>query len=458
MPDLSTAHDAHLSLWQSAVEAAAGSAALEEDAVESTEAKAQNPVTAATAAVVEAKDPCVDCEKQTLPEHDEELAEMSALHFELAEAELAKNPIDTKIIERLLASGNGFRSPAGSIFRTAVGLFKVFAGKLSRPVYHNWKREGNGNIEFSTIEWRVPSKGRIALLSDWGTGYFDAEMVLRAACAFEPDAIIHLGDVYFAGTELECRRKFLDPMRRHAHRGSERTPIPIFNMAGNHDYYSGGFGFHWLLGELNDGDAAQPASYFTLRSEDDGWQFLAMDTGYDSRHDVVHSHRFGYIPQPDEIEWLEHKLRTFTGRTFLLSHHQAFSNMSSMGGDEDDREPPFDRMNRRMMQIVEPYVDAVAAWFWGHEHNLMIYEDYHGVKARCIGHSGRPMRARTVEEETSWRYAIQGGRLNQRDGTGWLNHGFEIVDLNGKGNPADVTYYEVDAKGLPNVVYREKLR
>lgn len=458
MPELSTAHDAHLSLWQSAVEAAAGSAALEDDDTEATDADAQSPATAATAAVVEAKDPCVDCDEQHLPPHDEELAEMSALHLELAEAELAHNPIDKRIVERLLEATDGSRGPAGSLFRTAVGLFKVFAGKLSRPVYHNWKREGGGSIDFSTIEWRIPSKGRVALLSDWGTGYYDAEMVLRAACAFDPDAIIHLGDIYFAGTELECRRKFLVPIRRHAHRGSERAPIPVFNMAGNHDYYSGGYGFHWLLGELNDGEAAQPASYFALRSEDDGWQFLAMDTGYDSRHDVVNSHRFGYIPQADEIEWLEHKLETFTGSTFLLSHHQAFSNMSSMGGDEDDREPPFDRMNRRLVALAEPHAERIAAWFWGHEHNLMIYKPYHGLRARCIGHSGRPMRIRTLEEEASWGYAIEDARLAPRDGTGWLNHGFEIIDLNGRGNPADVTYYQVLANGIPEVVWRERLK
>jgi 3',5'-cyclic AMP phosphodiesterase CpdA len=457
MPELSTAHDAHLSLWQSAVEAAAGSSALDGEKVEASEPEAQNAVTAATAAVVEAKDPCVDCGAQSLPPHDEELATMSALHFELAEAELARNPIDTRIIERILSASDALRSPAGSIFRTAVGLFKVFAGKVNRPVYRNWKREGKGNIDFSTIDWRIPSKGRVALLSDWGTGYFDAEMVLRAAAAFDPDVIIHLGDIYFAGTELECRRKFLDPMRRHAYRGAERAPIPVYNMAGNHDYYSGGFGYHWLLGELNDGEKEQPASYFALRSEDDGWQFLATDTGYDSRHDVVNSHRFGYIPQPDEVEWIEHKLRTFGGRTFLLSHHQAFSNMSSMGGDEDDREPPFDRMNRRLVQIVEPYVESIAGWFWGHEHNLMVYKPYQGIRARCVGHSGRPVRIRTVEEETSWRYAIEEARLSPREGTGWLNHGFEIIDLNGRGEPADVTYYQVLASGLPDVVYREKL-
>jgi len=453
MKDISTVHDAHLSLWQSAVEEAADETTPEEHP----DAKEPEEVKQATAAVVEAKDPCVDCDNETLPPHDEELAELSSLHFQLAEAEVAKNPIDKRIAERILNAAGAHRSPNASIFRTAVGMFKVFTGKLNRPVYRNWKEEGNGDINYSTIAWRLPANGRVALLSDWGTGYADAEMVLRAACAFDPDAIIHLGDIYFAGTDLECRRKFLEPMRRHARKGHDGEPIPVFNMPGNHDYYSGGGGFHRLLDQLNEGDKAQPASYFCLRSEDDRWQFLAMDTGFDSRHDVILSHQFGAIPQPDEIEWLHHKLENFGGRTFLLSHHQAFSNHSQMGGDAEDRKPPFDAVNQRLLAVVEPYRDKIAAWFWGHEHNMMIYKTYHGIKARCIGHSGRPVRVRTIEEETSYRYAIEEARLTRREGSPYLNHGFEIIDLGEPGNAAEVSYYQVLRDGMPELIYREMI-
>jgi hypothetical protein len=228
-------------------------------------------------------------------------------------------------------------------------------------------------------------------------------------------------------------------------------------MAGNHDYYSGGAGFHWLLDKLNEGPGVQPASYFALRSEDDGWQFLAMDTGFESRHDVIRSHQFGALPQPDEVEWLHDKLERFPGRTFLLSHHQAFSNHSRMGGDEEDRQPPFDAVNQRLLRIVEPYREKVAAWFWGHEHNLMVYKLFHGIRARCIGHSGRPVRARTIEEETSYRYAIEEARLDRRAGTPYLNHGFEIIDLAGAGNPSEVEYYQVLADGMPELIFRERI-
>jgi len=453
MPDIATAHDAHLSLWQSAVDAAA---VAEKQATPTDETP--HPAAVATAAVVESKDPCVDCEKNGLPHHDGELATLSAAHFQLAEAEAAQNPIDQRIAERIIATSGLHDAPAGSIFRTAVGMFKVFVGKLNRPVYRNWKEEGGGNIGYSTIEWRVPARGRVAILSDWGTGYADAEAVLRAACAFDPDAILHLGDIYFAGTEFECRLKFLDPMRRYAFKGGPGgEPIPVFTTAGNHDYYSGGAGFHWLLDNLNEGAQRQPASYFSLRSEDDGWQFLAVDTGFDSRHDVIYSHQFGSIPQPDEVEWMAHKFDTFPGRTVLLSHHQAFSNLSRMGGDEDDRKPPFDAVNKRLLAIVEPYVEKIAAWFWGHEHNLMVYKPWNGIRARSVGHSARPVKVRQIEEEASYAYAVEEARLSERGESGYLNHGFEIIDLGGRGNPAQVSYYEVLESGMPRLVYREEV-
>src|SRR5688572_11661487 len=100
--ELATVHDAHLSLWQSAVNEAVDQAKGGEEKKSGEVSDKIDPIEAATAAVVEAKDPCVDCEKESIPA-DEELAELSALHFQIAEAELSKNPIDKRIAERILA-------------------------------------------------------------------------------------------------------------------------------------------------------------------------------------------------------------------------------------------------------------------------------------------------------------------------------------------------------------------
>jgi len=456
MQNISTVHDAHLSLWQSAVA----------DAVDGSEERANrppdmdHPANAATAILVVSKDPSVDSvddRPDADPSDDLDMIELSALHYQIAEADVSRDPVDRRLAEKILARSEPVETTHGSIFKSAIGGFKILVGLLNDPVYRHWKRAGGGNIDYSIVRWRLPSSGRIAMIGDWGTGYGDAIAVLRAACAFDPDAIIHLGDIYFAGTEGECRTKFLEPMRTYARRLSDDSPIPVFNLAGNHDYYSGGSGYYWLLDQLNRGDRLQESSYFSLRSEDGGWQFLAMDTGYESRDDVARAHQMGAVPQSDEIEWLNHKLETFEGRTILLSHHQAFSNFDRIGGDPDDREPPFDAVNRRLLTLFEPYADRIAAWFWGHEHHLMIFKDYHGLKGRCVGHSARPISRAEVYEHIGFEFACEDVRLGIAEDGRRLNHGFEIIDLAGKGRPAEVSYYQVLPDGMPDLLYQESL-
>ncbi len=119
--------------------------------------------------------------------------------------------------------------------------------------------------------------------------------------------------------------------------------------------------------------------------------------------------------------------------------------------------PPFDAVNKRLIAIVEPHREKISGWFWGHEHNLMVYKPFMGFNARCIGHSARPVRYRDESVEKNYSYMIENARLDRRPGSSWLNHGFEIIDLQGKGNPSVVSYYQVLADGMPDLVYREEM-
>ena len=107
-----------------------------------------------------------------------------------------------------------------------------------------------------------------------------ARIVLDELMKKQPEVIVHVGDVYYSGTKKEARKNFLDLL--NAARASR--PIPVYNLPGNHDYYSGGEGFYDVLAELNSesGAPAQQASYFCLRN--DHRQLQGMDTGYND-HD-----------------------------------------------------------------------------------------------------------------------------------------------------------------------------
>ena len=56
-----------------------------------------------------------------------------------------------------------------------------------------------------------------------------------------------------------------------------------------------------------------------------------------------------------------------------------------------------------------------------------------------------------------YRYAIEDVHLSRRPRSSYLNHGFEIIDLQGKGEPSIVSYYQVLPDGMPDLLYREEM-
>ncbi|MBE7213308.1 MAG: metallophosphoesterase [Gluconacetobacter diazotrophicus] len=230
----------------------------------------------------------------------------------------------------------------------------------------------------------VPSaRCQIALLSDWGTGTVEARRVAALLAARRPDIVIHLGDIYYAGTPAECDAHFLRPLRAVL-----PADIPVLALCGNHDTYSGGAGYYGLLRTLN-----QPASYFCLRAPDRSWQILAADTGLHDR-DPFTVDRVPTFLDPAEELWHADKLRGFPGRTVLLSHHQPFSAFSRIGpaADADPTNPHLMASHARLSAA-----GRIDAWFWGHEHTLRFYAPYRGVvRGRTVGFGAIPVAPGSV--------------------------------------------------------------
>lgn len=310
--------------------------------------------------------------------------------------------------------------------------------KGGSPKYRSWQAAdaGNGDLDYGVINWRLPANARIAIVGDVGTGTDVAAAVLVAALEFDPDAILHLGDIYFSGTHFETQHRLVGLVR--SVRGNRR--VPFFTVPGNHEYFTGAKAF---LAALDSGHLViehsqrQTASYFCLRTEDDGWQFLGLDTGYNGHYMNVppaaqqatlqrlhlgkietpsdspdphwprafnpyFSRKAGAnLPvqdttsspsqvtlRPDEAAWHQDKLGKFAGRSILLSHHQLYSALDQCGiaqaqspqPDGSTRPDPGD-FNRTWIntglwrQLGNAFGDKVVAWLWGHEHNLGIFQD-----------------------------------------------------------------------------------
>lgn len=293
---------------------------------------------------------------------------------------------------------------------------------------------GTGVIE-------IPRNARVALLSDWGTGRRTALAVLRDLARHQPDILVHLGDIYYAGTPAECERNFRKPMA-DVLRGGGPGP-PIYTLSGNHDMYSGGEGYYGLIAGLNGGAYRQPASYFCLRSEGGRWQFLAMDTGLNA-YDPFDRHPLTRL-NPAEESWLTARIAEFGGQTVLLSHHPPFSALARIGpGGPDPWNPHLLASFRRFAAA-----GRIAAWFWGHEHGMALYAPTLGLaRGRCIGCGAIPMFVadRTYQPLPGLRNPplLLPPRLGD-DGT-VQDHGYAIVTLDAADGTARAEYHGVGAR------------
>ena len=286
----------------------------------------------------------------------------------------------------------------------------------------------------------------VALIGDWGTGTAGAVNLLKELAPLKPDILVHLGDIYYSGTPDECDvnfKRIIDSVLNRA-----ATPIPVYTLAGNHDLYSGGAGFYGLLPTLNAGAAQQPASFFCLRSDDAQWQFVAMDTGLHDYNPFTVTDVVTFL-EKDEEDWLVERIREFPGKTILLSHHQLFSAFSRIGPANADGS--LNAVNPRLAGSFGRFAKAangrIAAWFWGHEHNLCVYEPYGDLaKGRCIGHGAIPVFTSDTPYTTLSRIANPPKLLNVQLGTDdhVYMHGFTIVRLRADGTGAAEYYQDND--------------
>ncbi len=292
----------------------------------------------------------------------------------------------------------------------------------------------------SVLDVPLPRQATVALLADWGTGTPTAIDLLGQIARKNPDVVLHLGDIYYSGTESEVRARFLDVCRQLL--GNR----PLFSLSGNHDMYSGGAGYYWLVDQLG-----QKASYFCLRNAD--WQFLAMDTGFHDFNPFTVNSNITYLTD-EEAAWHRARIEegTAAGRkTVLLSHHQLFSAYEAIGKGP---------VNHLLLKQFRDVLGSVAAWFWGHEHSLSIYAPHEGLRrGRCLGCAAVPV----FVDRNYYTPQFDVPLVQLPDGSGRpvmlgdngtvYNHAYAILKLDGP--KATVAYYQHTDE--QNALYEESL-
>ena len=276
----------------------------------------------------------------------------------------------------------------------------------------------------------ISDSARLIVVGDWGTGLPRARAVAAYMAEEVADAlehgreahVIHLGDVYYSGLPSEVQQHVLAywPVTPQ----QTRAGVTSWSLNGNHDMYSGGFGyFETLLGDprfaaQHSPDGA-PTSYFRLTAP--SWDFVALDTSWDP--DVLSKGACGVLEDP-QAGFVAEIARASARKLVLLSHHQLMSVY-----DQADLGPV-------LPAKLGPVLDSgrVTGWWWGHEHRCMGFEAAHGVRfPRCIGHGGVPVlqtytAGAPIAPPGEWE---ESGFLADPDGDHWARFGFAVLDLDG---------------------------
>lgn len=305
--------------------------------------------------------------------------------------------------------------------------------------------------DFSVLDI-LPETAVIGLVADWGTGTIQARELLGQLAESRrpgvPFLLIHLGDIYYSGTDDEVNRFISDC------RDVLGPDVPVFTMSGNHDMYSGGAPYYRAIASLNAAPFTQPASYFVLRNKH--WQIQAMDTGLNDRDPWQVKADTTFL-DPAEANWHRRQLAgaAASGRkVVLLSHHQAFSAFMNIGSGFvndrllavfDGRDPASDGTN---------HLPPVALWLWGHEHNTIVYGPYQGVaRGRCIGSGAIPV-AVSQDPYTPQTNTIPFDAQAILDNDGAVySHGYAVMEIDGPAGT--VRYYQSPDPKARNPIFTD---
>jgi len=262
----------------------------------------------------------------------------------------------------------------------------------------------------------IANKARLLLVGDWGSGLPRARKVaehMRAALLDNEGKsrerhVVHLGDVYYAGFEHEYESRFLPHWPVEPDEAGE---IGSWCLNGNHDMFTGGYGyFDFLLQEPRFARHGG-ASYFCL--ENDHWQIFGLDSAYDL-HGLRGEEGDLWGPQ---AAWVAlRRAASPKKKAVLLSHHQLFS--AYEGGSP--------RMEARLRPVLQVY--PATAWFWGHEHLCAAYAPHPLVRhARLIGHGGVPVAPRQGALPGDVQYELRDSLLSGLNR--FTRFGFAVLDF-----------------------------
>lgn len=252
----------------------------------------------------------------------------------------------------------------------------------------------------------------VALIGDWGTGSWDdcgtqgpATAIMQQLQALNPrpDIVIHLGDVYYAGTghlslavnalmillSGETGVTYLpdEDTFRLVQRWWSPSPPQSFTLNSNHEMYSGANGYYYdaLGSSLFAAQNKLKSSYFALYYQD--WAILGLDSAF---YSTAFFNMQGALQTPSDstqVKWVK-GLNLAGKKVIAFTHHTALS----IDGLPISGNQLYDDMYAALNNQDPDY------WYWGHTHNGVVYNSNATMSShrqtktlcRCVGHAALP--------------------------------------------------------------------
>jgi hypothetical protein len=260
---------------------------------------------------------------------------------------------------------------------------------------------------------QIDNQVTIAVVGDWGTGVGyrtddqidPAQKVANAVKQLDPDYTVHLGDVYYSGTQDQENTNFLGVWRS----GKKGT----FTLNSNHEMYSGALGY--FLTTLADPrfSAQNGSSYFVLQN--DYWLVIALDTAFYADEMGLYQH--GHL-DPTQCAFLSNlAANAGTRQILLLTHHNG---LSVDGGTQ----------SALWQQIAPLLAPRNVWWYWGHLHAGVVYSQQANMRGRCCGHGAVPCGAPQGLDENPAVLWYENTPVVDLLYQGRVHNGFALLSLN----------------------------
>jgi len=234
------------------------------------------------------------------------------------------------------------------------------------------------------LVYAIPDTTSLAIAGDFGTGNASSRSIAGEMKKLAPDYTIHLGDVYYSGTETEERRRLVE-LWPSGKRGS-------FALNSNHEMYSGGHGYFGVALASNTFRLQRGYSYFALTNRN--WLVIGLDSAYGGSFMYANG-----ALNDDQLKWLRALMRTSAARAgaeyknvIVLTHHQGIE----LDGTRRDL----------FRQVTSALGNGPQRWYWGHVHGVAAFKPVSVVggqlRARLCGHGGVPYASDTQTPALDW--------------------------------------------------------